>query len=81
MICFGPWWNYLGGLEVLLVYWYSVPLIKANTLTIGELVAFTAYISMFWRPIMNISNFYNSLITNFASAERIFEILDIKPDI
>ena len=69
------------GLGSLLVYWYSVPLIKANTLTIGELVAFTAYISMFWRPIMNISNFYNSLITNFASAERIFEILDIQPDI
>jgi ATP-binding cassette subfamily B multidrug efflux pump len=69
------------GLGSILVYWYSIPLIKANQLTIGELVAFTAYISMFWRPIMNISNFYNSLITNFASAERIFEILDIKPDI
>jgi ATP-binding cassette subfamily B multidrug efflux pump len=69
------------GLGSLLVYWYSVPLIKANQLTIGELVAFSAYISMFWRPIMNISNFYNSLITNFASAERIFEILDVKPDI
>ncbi|MGH4121824.1 MAG: ABC transporter ATP-binding protein [Clostridium sp.] len=69
------------GVGSLLVYWYSVPLIKAKTLTIGELVAFTAYISMFWRPIMNISNFYNTLITNFSSAERIFEILDIKPDI
>ncbi|MCB2298035.1 ABC transporter ATP-binding protein [Clostridium tagluense] len=69
------------GLGSLLVYWYSVPLIKSKTLTIGELVAFTAYISMFWRPIMNISNFYNTLITNFSSAERIFEILDIKPDI
>jgi len=69
------------GLGSLLVYWYSIPLIKAKTLTIGELVAFTAYISMFWRPIMNISNFYNTLITNFSSAERIFEILDIKPDI
>ncbi|MCJ7690011.1 MAG: ABC transporter ATP-binding protein/permease, partial [Clostridiaceae bacterium] len=69
------------GLGSLLVYWYSVPLIRSNQLTIGELVAFSAYISMFWKPIMNISNFYNSLITNFASAERIFEILDIKPDI
>jgi ATP-binding cassette subfamily B protein len=39
------------------------------------------YVSMFWRPVMNISNFYNTLITNFASAERIFEILDINPDI
>lgn len=30
---------------------------------------------------MNISNFYNTLITNFAAAERIFEIMDINPDI
>jgi len=69
------------GIGSLLVYWYSVPLIKSGALTIGELVAFTAYIAMFWRPIQSISNFYNSLITNFASAERIFEILDIKPNI
>jgi ATP-binding cassette subfamily B protein len=36
---------------------------------------------MFWRPIMNISNFYNSLITNLSAAERIFDIMDVKPDI
>ena len=30
---------------------------------------------------MNISNFYNTLITNFASAERIFEVIDLEPDI
>jgi len=36
---------------------------------------------MFWRPIINLAEFYNTLVTNFSSAERIFEILDIKPDI
>jgi ATP-binding cassette subfamily B protein len=30
---------------------------------------------------MNLSNFYNQLITNLAGAERIFEILDIEPDL
>lgn len=30
---------------------------------------------------MNLSNFYNTLITNFSAADRIFDILDIKPDI
>lgn len=28
---------------------------------------------------MNLSNFYNTLITNFSAADRIFDILDIKP--
>ena len=30
---------------------------------------------------MNLSNFYNQIITNIAGAERIFEILDTKPQI
>lgn len=30
---------------------------------------------------MNLSSFYNTLITNFAAADRIFDILDQEPDI
>ena len=69
------------GIGSVVVFWYSPRLIKSGELTVGTLIAFTWYISMFWRPIMNISNFYNTLITNFAAAERLFEIMDIKPDI
>lgn len=69
------------GVGSIIVYWVGVHLINVQDITIGTLVAFTMYIGMFWRPIMNISNFYNTLITNFAAAERIFDILDINPDI
>jgi ATP-binding cassette, subfamily B, multidrug efflux pump len=69
------------GVGTILVYWYGIKLIKIEGVTIGTLVAFTGYIGMFWRPIMNISNFYNTLITNFAAAERIFEIIDIEPNL
>lgn len=69
------------GAGTVIVFWYSIKLINSGNITIGTLVAFTSYTGMFWRPIMNISNFYNSLITNLAAAERIFEIMDIKPDI
>lgn len=78
---FWPLIEFSSGIGVVLVYWYSVKLIDKGNITVGTLVAFTSYIGMFWRPIMNISNFYNSLITNFAAAERVFEILDTKPDI
>jgi ATP-binding cassette subfamily B multidrug efflux pump len=64
-----------------LVFMYGLRLLNAGEITIGGLVAFTSYISMFWVPVMNISNFYNILITNLVGAERIFEIMDIKPDI
>jgi ATP-binding cassette subfamily B multidrug efflux pump len=69
------------GVGTLVVFWYGLKLYNTGTVTIGLLVAFTGYISMFWQPIMNISNFYNQLVTNIAGAERIFEILDIEPDI
>ena len=38
-------------------------------------------INMFWNPIMNVSNFYNNLVTNLTAAERIFDILDTDDDI
>lgn len=69
------------GIGSCVVYFVGVNLVFAGDITLGTLIAFTMYVSMFWRPVMNISNFYNTLITNFASAERIFEILDIDPDI
>lgn len=80
---FWPMVDFSWGFGSILVYWYGVSLINNGLegITVGLLVAFTGYISMFWRPIMNLSNFYNQLITNLSAAERIFEILDIEPDI
>lgn len=69
------------GVGTILVFWFGASMIGTGTITPGLLVAFSSYVSMFWRPIMNISNFYNQLVTNMAGAERIFEILDIEPDI
>ena len=69
------------GVGNILVFWFGASLIATDTITPGLLVAFTSYVSMFWQPIMNISNFYNQLVTNMSGAERIFEILDIDPDI
>jgi ATP-binding cassette, subfamily B, multidrug efflux pump len=69
------------GVGNILVFWCGASLITTNSITPGLLVAFTSYVSMFWQPIMNISNFYNQLVTNMSGAERIFEILDIDPDI
>ena len=59
--------------------WYTgIVILGIDKVTIGTLIAFGTYISMFWQPIMNLSNFYNQLITNISGAERIFEILDTK---
>lgn len=69
------------GLGVVLVFFFGVRLLDTGSISVGLLVAFISYISMFWMPIMNLANFYNQLISNITGAERIFEILDIEPDI
>ncbi len=69
------------GVGTIVVFAFGLRMLQSGSITIGLLVAFTSYVSMFWNPIMNISNFYNQLLTNITAAERIFEVLDIKPDI
>lgn len=68
------------GIGAVILYYFSAKFMGYG-ITIGTIIAFTMYIGMFWRPILDISNFYNSLVMSFASAERIFEIMDIEPDI
>ncbi|TCL58322.1 ATP-binding cassette subfamily B protein [Hydrogenispora ethanolica] len=79
--CFWPSVELSWGVGTMAVAWYGVHLLNTGTITVGLLVAFVGYISMFWQPVMNISNFYNTLVSNISGAERIFDILDIDPAI
>lgn len=58
---------------VLGVKWILAP---DATLTVGVLIAFTAYIGRFWAPINTLAGFYNSLLTAISYLERIFETID-----
>ncbi|MBQ3065266.1 MAG: ABC transporter ATP-binding protein [Clostridia bacterium] len=48
-------------------------------ITAGILVTFYMYISKFFNPIQNLAEQFNSLQSAFASAEKIFSILDMVP--
>lgn len=63
------------------LYFTGIIILGVDKVSVGTLVAFGTYVGMFWHPIMNLSNFYNQIITNLAAAERIFEILDSEPEI
>lgn len=63
------------------MYYVAIKLMGIGVDSVGTLISFGIFIGMFWRPIMNLSNFYNKLITNISGAERIFDILDTKPEI
>lgn len=48
----------------------------SSKITVGMLIAFTAYVSRFWNPINTLASFYNSLLTAISYLERIFETID-----
>ena len=68
-------------LSISVMYVVGVGMISGQQTTIGILIAFASYISMFWAPIMNLGNFYNQILTAAAYMERIFETLDEKVEI
>ena len=63
-----------------LIYFVGIRGLGVDVST-GTLIAFIGYINNFWNPVINIGNFYNSLITATAYLERIFETMDVEPDI
>jgi len=50
-------------------------------LTVGALVAFLGYVTRFFQPVRTLSDRYNTLQASTVAAERIFELLDERPEI
>lgn len=73
--------DFCWGFGIAALYFAGIIILGTDRVSVGTFIAFGTYIGMFWNPIMNLSNFYNQIITNIAAAERIFEILDTEPEI
>ncbi len=52
-----------------------------QVITSGMLVSFYMYISKFYNPIQNLAEQFNWLQSAFASAEKVFAVLDMEPAI
>ncbi len=78
---FGSVIDFCWGLGTISLYFTGIMILGTDQVSLGTFIAFGTYISMFWQPINNLSNFYNQIITNIAGAERIFEILDTESGI
>ena len=78
---FFPVVEILGAVSVALIIWYGGGQIIREALTFGALVAFIQYAELFFRPIRDLSEKYNILQQAMASSERIFKLLDKKPEV
>lgn len=78
---FYPAVNLISAIAIALIIWYGGGRILAGALTFGALVAFIQYAEMFFRPIMELSEKYNIMQSAMAASERIFALLDVKPEV
>ena len=78
---FFPAVEIIGSLSVALLLYFGGLRIYEGVLTFGGLVAFIQLVEKFYRPIRDLSEKYNILQASMASSERIFALLDTKPDI
>jgi ATP-binding cassette subfamily B protein len=60
---------------------FGVNSIFNGSITVGLFVSFYVYVGQLFEPIQQISEQLNTLQSSFASAEKIFDVLDTKPDI
>jgi ATP-binding cassette subfamily B protein len=78
---FYPLINLLAAVAVALILVYGGTRVLSGALTLGALVAFIQYSERFWRPISDLSEKFNILQAAMASSERIFTLLDVKPQV
>ncbi len=64
-----------------LIYWYGGLQVIQADLKIGQLVAFAALLSLLYRPLVQLATVYVDIQASVAVFERIFEYLDLVPDV
>ena len=77
---FFPFTEWVSTVGTALIVWYGAGAVLQERIEPGVLVAFLQYIRRFFRPIMDISDRYALLQSAMASSERIFLLLDTRPE-
>ncbi len=77
---FRPFMDVVKSLALALLLWYGGGRIIKGTLEFGTLFAFISYINMFFQPIMELTERYNTLQGALVASDRIFTLLDTKAE-
>jgi len=77
----GPLMGLITNIGSIFILWYGGRLVMQSELTMGELVAFTAYMSQLAGPVRMLGRVIPSIIQAIACGERIFDILDAESEV
>ena len=78
---FLPTVQILAALAVGVIVWYSGAQSQTGKMTIGGIYAFVTYITFMMWPIQDLARVFAEMQQAIASAERIFNLIDLEPDV
>jgi len=73
---FFPVVELLSAISLCIVLWYASGTILGGAMTVGILIAFTQFTEMFFRPVRDLTEKYNTLQSSIVASERIFTLFD-----
>jgi ATP-binding cassette subfamily B protein len=73
--------RFVGRLIILIYGGYLVATGGIPRENIGAIIAAFLYWDWFMNPVVTLGNFYNQLLMAMAGAERVFSLLELKPDV
>ena len=78
---FMPAMDVLSALDTAIVAGYGGYLAIQGAVSVGVIVSFLQYVQNFFRPIQMVTQLWTTAQSALAAAERVFELLDIEPEI
>jgi len=76
-----PLMDMIANAATVIIIWYGGMLVVRDQITLGELIAFTTYLSQMGGPVRRFGMIIPAIAQAGASAERIFEILDAQSQV
>ena len=76
-----PLLDFIGGLSTVIIIWLGGRLVIENSLTMGELVAFTTYLGQLISPLRRLGVIIPAVAMASAAGERIYTILDAQSEV
>jgi ABC-type multidrug transport system fused ATPase/permease subunit len=75
---FLPTVDFLGIVATGIVLWFGGLAVAQDTLTLGVVVAFLAYVTRFFQPIQELSQLYTTMQSAMAGGERVVSLLETR---
>lgn len=76
-----PFMEFAGSIAVATVVWFGGLQIIDGKLSAGQFASFAAALFLVYTPLKRISKIYNQMLEAVAASERIWDILDRRPEI